>query len=118
MSGRFTVEFYNDDAAKEYRKLDGSVKKLVNVGLKKLETRADEIGKQLEGGGAPHCTPPPPSHPLRFICFLALMHLPLSSRTRCANLLQRQLRFREQPDGFEVNTMVCSLDKLIDMSAR
>lgn len=49
MSGRFTVEFYNDDAAKEYRKLDGSVKKLVNVGLKKLETRADEIGKQLEG---------------------------------------------------------------------
>lgn len=51
MSGRFTVEFYNDDAAKEYRRLDGSVKKLVNVGLKKLETRADEIGKQLEGGG-------------------------------------------------------------------
>lgn len=51
MSGRFTVKFYNDDATKEYRKLDGSVKKLVNVGLKKLEMRADEIGKQLEGGG-------------------------------------------------------------------
>ena len=49
MSGRFTVEFYNSEAAKEYRKLDGSVKKLINVGLKKLETRADEIGKQLEG---------------------------------------------------------------------
>ena len=49
MSGRFTVEFYNDEAAKEYRKLDGSVKKLVNVGLRKLETRADEIGKPLDG---------------------------------------------------------------------
>ena len=49
MSGRFTVEFYNDEAAKEYRKLDGHVKKLVNAGLKKLETRADEIGKALEG---------------------------------------------------------------------
>ena len=49
MSGNFTVEFYNDDAAKEYRKLDGSVKRLINVGLRKLETRADEIGKELDG---------------------------------------------------------------------
>lgn len=49
MSARFTVEFYNDEAAKEYRKLDGSVKKLVNIGLKKLETRANEIGKPLDG---------------------------------------------------------------------
>lgn len=49
MSGRFTVRFYNEDALKEYRKLDGSVKKLVDVGLRKLEVRADEIGKPLEG---------------------------------------------------------------------
>lgn len=49
MSGRFTVRFYNEDAMKEYRKLDGSTRKLVNVGLKKLEARADEIGKPLAG---------------------------------------------------------------------
>ncbi|WP_165170819.1 type II toxin-antitoxin system RelE/ParE family toxin [Adlercreutzia sp. ZJ242] len=48
MSGRFQVVFYNEAAAKEYRKLDGSTKKLVNVALKKLETRADEIGTPLE----------------------------------------------------------------------
>ncbi len=49
MSRRFTVRFYNEDALKEYRKLNGSVKKLVDVGLRKLEARADEIGKPLEG---------------------------------------------------------------------
>lgn len=49
MSGRFTVRFYNEDAMKDYRRLDGSAKKLVNVGLRKLEERADEIGKPLAG---------------------------------------------------------------------
>lgn len=49
MSRWFIVEFYNDEAAMEYKKLDGSVKKLVDVGLRKLETRAEEIGKALEG---------------------------------------------------------------------
>ena len=49
MSGVFTVVFYNDAAAKEYRKLDGSTKRLVNVALLKLQTRADEIGTPLSG---------------------------------------------------------------------
>lgn len=49
MSGVFTVVFYNDAAAKEYRKLDGSMKRLVNVALLKLQTRADEIGTPLSG---------------------------------------------------------------------
>ncbi|MEG1561583.1 MAG: hypothetical protein RR323_04175 [Raoultibacter sp.] len=49
MNPKFQIEFYNDEAEKEYRKLDGSIKKLVNVGLKKLEERADEIGKELHG---------------------------------------------------------------------
>lgn len=48
MSGVFEVVFYNEAAAKDYRKLDGSQKKLVNVALKKLQTRADEIGAPLE----------------------------------------------------------------------
>lgn len=49
MSKTFEVRFYNEDAEKEYRKLDGSIKKLVDIGLIKLETRADEIGKPLSG---------------------------------------------------------------------
>ena len=47
MNSKFQVEFYDEESEKEYRKLDGSIKKLVNVGLKKLEARADEIGKEL-----------------------------------------------------------------------
>ncbi len=50
MSARFSIRFINKDAVREYQKLDGSVKKLVNVGLKKLEERADQIGKPLAGG--------------------------------------------------------------------
>lgn len=46
---RFVVRFYNAEAAKEYKSLDGSSKKLVDVGLAKLRTRADEIGKPLRG---------------------------------------------------------------------
>ena len=46
---RFSVWFYNADAVKEYRRLDGSIKRLVDIGLKKLEDRADEIGKTLQG---------------------------------------------------------------------
>lgn len=50
MSARFSIRFINKDAVREYQKLDGSVKKLVNIGLKKLEERADQIGKPLAGG--------------------------------------------------------------------
>ncbi|WP_080803552.1 type II toxin-antitoxin system RelE family toxin [Arabiibacter massiliensis] len=51
MSGdeRFQLFFYNRDAYREYRKLDGSVKRLVEVGYRKLMMRADEIGKPLGG---------------------------------------------------------------------
>ena len=49
MTARFVVRFYNQDVAKEYKALDGSVKKLVGIGLAKLRMRADEIGKPLHG---------------------------------------------------------------------
>ncbi len=49
MSARFVIEFYNKEALRDYQKLDGSIKKLVNIGFKKLEERADQIGKPLEG---------------------------------------------------------------------
>ena len=49
MSGTYLIRFIDKDAEKEYLNLDGSVRKLVAVGLKKLETRADEIGKPLHG---------------------------------------------------------------------
>lgn len=54
MSGRFTVRFYDKSALREYLDLDGSTKKLVDVGLRKLEMRADEIGKPL-GGALKNC---------------------------------------------------------------
>ena len=46
---RFDVNFYNDAARKEYLKLDGSIKPLVELGYRKLMERADEIGKHLGG---------------------------------------------------------------------
>ncbi|MEF9875552.1 MAG: hypothetical protein RR842_02370 [Gordonibacter sp.] len=46
---RFEVRFYNAVAAKEYQALDGSVRRLVDIGLAKLRVRADEIGKPLSG---------------------------------------------------------------------
>ena len=45
MTGRFVLRFFNRDALKEYKSLDGSVRKLVDLGLAKLRVRADEIGE-------------------------------------------------------------------------
>lgn len=49
MTGRFVLRFFNRDALKECKSLDGSVRKLVDLGLAKLRVRADEIGKPLRG---------------------------------------------------------------------
>lgn len=49
MSGSYLVRFIDGEAEKEYLRLDGSTKKLIAVGLKKLSVRADEIGKELGG---------------------------------------------------------------------
>ncbi|MBC2888598.1 type II toxin-antitoxin system RelE family toxin [Gordonibacter massiliensis (ex Traore et al. 2017)] len=51
---RFKVRFFNAAAARDYQSLDGSMKKLVDVGLAKLRVRADEIGKPL-GGSLASC---------------------------------------------------------------
>ena len=42
MSGQFQVAFISSEALKEYRKLDGSTKRLVDVAISRLKTRADE----------------------------------------------------------------------------
>lgn len=49
MTGRFVLRFFSRDVEKEYQALDGSVRKLVDIGLAKLRVRADEIGKPLHG---------------------------------------------------------------------
>ena len=49
MTGRFALRFFNRDVEKEYRSLDGSVRRLVDIGLAKLRVRADELGKPLHG---------------------------------------------------------------------
>lgn len=49
MTGRFALRFFSRDVEKEYKSLDGSVRKLVDIGLAKLQVRADEIGKPLHG---------------------------------------------------------------------
>lgn len=46
MAKKFKVVFI-EEAQKDYKKLDGSIKKLVNVALAKMEERADEIGEDL-----------------------------------------------------------------------
>lgn len=46
MSRRFEIRLITE-AAKEYKRLDGSIKKLVNVAFRKLEERADEMGEEL-----------------------------------------------------------------------
>ena len=46
MDKKFEVVFI-EEAKKEYQKLDGSVKKLVNIALAKMEERADELGEEL-----------------------------------------------------------------------
>lgn len=49
MSRSYLVRFIDGEAEKEYLRLDGSTKKLIAAGLKKLSVRADEIGKELGG---------------------------------------------------------------------
>ena len=44
---KFSLSFH-PKALKEYKKLDGSIRQLVDKGLAKLRVRADEIGKPLE----------------------------------------------------------------------
>lgn len=46
MAKKFEVVLI-EEAQKDYKKLDGSVKKLVNVALAKMEERADELGEDL-----------------------------------------------------------------------
>jgi len=46
MKNKFEVVFI-EEARKEYRKLDGSVKKLVKVAIAKMQERADELGEDL-----------------------------------------------------------------------
>ncbi|BAK45102.1 type II toxin-antitoxin system RelE/ParE family toxin [Eggerthella sp. YY7918] len=46
---RFKVRFFNTAVAKEYQALEGSTRKLVDIGLAKLRIRADELGKPLQG---------------------------------------------------------------------
>lgn len=46
MEKKFEVVFI-EEAKKEYRNLDGSVKKLVNVVIAKMQERADEFGEDL-----------------------------------------------------------------------
>lgn len=43
---RFDIRF-DEDAWKEYKSLDGSVKNIVDNYLERLESRADELGKEL-----------------------------------------------------------------------
>ena len=52
-SKRYELVFL-EEAKKEYKKLDGSVKKLVNVALKKLEVRADTLGEELSNMNGIH----------------------------------------------------------------
>lgn len=49
MSARYQLAFIDEGAHKEYLKLDGSARRLVDVGLHKLEERADELGAPLHG---------------------------------------------------------------------
>lgn len=46
MANKFDVVFI-EKAKKDYNKLDGSVKKLVNAAIAKMRERADEIGEEL-----------------------------------------------------------------------
>jgi mRNA interferase RelE/StbE len=46
MAKKFEVVFI-EEAKKDYKKLDGSIKKLVNVALAKMEERAAELGEDL-----------------------------------------------------------------------
>lgn len=46
MSNKFEVVFI-EEAYKDYKKLDGSIKKLVKVAVAKMQKRADELGEEL-----------------------------------------------------------------------
>lgn len=46
MNKRFEVTFL-EEAKKDFKKLDGSPKKAVALGLKKLESNADKLGEPL-----------------------------------------------------------------------
>lgn len=46
MSKKFEVVFI-PEAERDYRKLDGSVKKHVQIAIAKMEERADELGEKL-----------------------------------------------------------------------
>ena len=46
MAKKFEVVFI-EEAKKDYKKLDGSIKKFVDVALAKMEERADELGEDL-----------------------------------------------------------------------
>lgn len=49
MSEKFTIAFINEAAVKEYLALRDPLKSLVNKGLRRLQQRADVIGKPLAG---------------------------------------------------------------------
>lgn len=49
MSERFTIAFINEAAAKEYLVLRNPTKEFVDKGLRRLQERADAIGKPLAG---------------------------------------------------------------------
>lgn len=46
MEIKFEIIFI-EEAKKDYQKLDGSVKKIVNVAIAKMKERADELGEEL-----------------------------------------------------------------------
>ena len=46
MTSKFEVVFIKE-AQKEYQKLDGSIKKYVQVAIAKMQERADELGEEL-----------------------------------------------------------------------
>lgn len=46
MANKFEIVFI-EEAKKDYRKLDGSVKKYVDIAFKKMENRAHELGEEL-----------------------------------------------------------------------
>ncbi|MDD9149974.1 hypothetical protein OYT88_15590 [Sporolactobacillus sp. CQH2019] len=46
---RFKIEYINAQAEKEFYNLDGSVRIIIQKAYRRLEYRADEIGKPLSG---------------------------------------------------------------------
>lgn len=48
-AARYRISFIDRAAQKEYRELDGAVKRIVDNGLARLAQRADQIGKPLSG---------------------------------------------------------------------